>query len=582
MAIYQTDQALQRATDAQAVVDALRLKAKAWEKLQNQDSTVTTAASGAFPGMTQVNWGGLLGNGLGIYNQLSNDEKATTEEASRKRGVEGDTLAILKSLQGGSQFDPATAAKTLGTLGIAPPKTAQQNLVDEAMGEADPSKDNLWDYKMKTYAKDYGVPYDFLTRIQAAENGPRDPNAKSTEGALGLMQVMPGTFYDMMGKDADINDQDQLMAAGAKYAGQMLRKYGGDERLAAAAYNAGPGNVDKYGDVPPFEETQKYVAKVTGAPYTPGQAGQAGQATTSQAKDPQGRMEKLFALSQLNPENAMIKAMLAKEFAKPDTTSIDDQLAQAFQSGDMSRVDAIVKIKRQISESTRAETDLDKQMAARLAAFKEANPGREPTAKESQAMLEASDKYSTPAQTAAAQVDAAKQKAINKARLANEMGLPTLQTQVAEATAQIDRLLEGDRADNALAPGAAMVPSGVDADGTANWYAPIVSGPVNNWRAEQKSLTNKLEAAGVQMLKATGVTPGQITEKEWPKMAGMISELSSAQDVTAYRESALRLKRYLLGLEKTAQDRIDLLAEQSGGAGEPKFYIKDGKKEPYE
>jgi len=62
----------------------------------------------------------------------------------------------------------------------------------------------------------------------------------------------------------------------------------------------------------------------------------------------------------------------------------------------------------------------------------------------------------------------------------------------------------------------------------------------------------------------------------------MISELSSAQDVTAYRESALRLKRYLLGLEKTAQDRIDLLAEQSGGAGEPKFYIKDGKKEPYE
>jgi len=88
-----------------------------------------------------------------------------------------------------------------------------------------------------------------------------DPQALSPKGALGLMQLMPGTALDV-GLDNPA-DPKQNLAGGSEYLSRMLDRFDGNLELALAAYNAGPGNVDKAGgQVPAFPETQRYVKAV--------------------------------------------------------------------------------------------------------------------------------------------------------------------------------------------------------------------------------------------------------------------------------------------------------------------------------
>lgn len=107
-------------------------------------------------------------------------------------------------------------------------------------------------------ADKYGLPRKLVRSVMAAESGFAQ-NAVSPKGAVGLMQLMPATALTL---GVDPNDPAQNVDGGARYLRDLLQKYDGYLWHALAAYNAGPGAVDKYNGVPPYRETIHYIWKI--------------------------------------------------------------------------------------------------------------------------------------------------------------------------------------------------------------------------------------------------------------------------------------------------------------------------------
>lgn len=157
------------------------------------------------------------------FNKLLNEKKEVTEAGAEFKEILDKTI------------DAETDKKTTAT-----------------------TKNDFEDLIEKHAAKN-GLDPDFIKAIVKQESG-FNPNATSKCGAMGLMQLMPATAKGLGVTDA-YNPEENIMG-GIKYFKSMLNKFNQDPELALAAYNAGPGAVQKYGNIPPYRETQNYVKNI--------------------------------------------------------------------------------------------------------------------------------------------------------------------------------------------------------------------------------------------------------------------------------------------------------------------------------
>lgn len=116
-----------------------------------------------------------------------------------------------------------------------------------------------FDQIINSCANEFGVDRSLVKAVIHAESG-YNPNAVSSKGAAGLMQLMPGTAQDLKVVDS-FNPTDNIRG-GVRYLKFLLNTFKGNVTLALAAYNAGMAKVAKYGGVPPYDETRNYVSKV--------------------------------------------------------------------------------------------------------------------------------------------------------------------------------------------------------------------------------------------------------------------------------------------------------------------------------
>lgn len=181
--------------------------------------------------------------------------------------VEGDFITVTlrsggeatfeKALVTGIRPDEMPPVEEAASMAVAARAPQQSSRAAHAPLDSRPFADLI-----ETVALKHGVDPELVHAVVLAESN-YQPRAKSPVGARGLMQVMPATA-----KDLGINnlyDPQNNLEAGVRYLKFLLARF--DLKRAIAAYNAGPANVRKYGGIPPFEETQNYVKKVSGTYY---------------------------------------------------------------------------------------------------------------------------------------------------------------------------------------------------------------------------------------------------------------------------------------------------------------------------
>jgi soluble lytic murein transglycosylase-like protein len=158
----------------------------------------------------------------------------------------------------------AVAPPAPAVVGSAPAQSFQSMLasaVQAPAAGASGSGPTAYDSLIAAAAQRNGVDPALLKALIRQESG-FDPNARSSAGATGLVQLMPATAASL--GVTDPTDPAQSIDAGARYLRRQLDAFGGDQAKALAAYNAGPGAVSRYGGVPPYPETQQYVSRVLG------------------------------------------------------------------------------------------------------------------------------------------------------------------------------------------------------------------------------------------------------------------------------------------------------------------------------
>lgn len=181
--------------------------------------------------------------------------------ADAERTLQAMAVDSLLRAESSGFLSTETVQKLLGfnpLTGETVNSAAETSTTDNTSSSGVSCPENL-DAYFKEASEKYNVDINLLKAIAKAESG-FNTKATSSAGAMGVMQLMPSTAKSL-GVSNAYNAYENIMG-GAKLIASNLKKYNGDISLALAAYNAGSGNVDKYGGIPPFKETQNYVKKV--------------------------------------------------------------------------------------------------------------------------------------------------------------------------------------------------------------------------------------------------------------------------------------------------------------------------------
>lgn len=203
------------------------------------------------------------GNGIGIadliYKNLTGEYLTTRRlnkenlEQQIRQVLENKTKELSKTTEKGS--NPETD------------KIIKAELVNKTLEKINNEFKQRVEERLKKYeniiqeaSQKFNIPVELIKAVITTESAGRH-NAVSSAGAKGLMQLMDGTA-NYLGVNNPFDPRENIFG-GTKYLREMLDRFDGNLHLALAAYNAGPGNVEKYQGIPPFNETQQYVKKVT-------------------------------------------------------------------------------------------------------------------------------------------------------------------------------------------------------------------------------------------------------------------------------------------------------------------------------
>jgi soluble lytic murein transglycosylase-like protein len=211
------------------------------------------------------------GDIAGVGSKLINQQKlqGTKASATSTTSVDTTTVDSINSDFSKLLFDAFRAQRNNNAASTQAKSASSAGGTTSASGST--SVDSLWnktgvsvtdeelDRIFAAASEKYNVPVALLKAVAKAESD-FNPNDVSSSGAVGIMQLMPETAKELGVTDSF--DPEQNIMGGAKYLAQKLEQYDGNVELALAAYNAGSGNVAKYGGVPPFTETQNYIKKI--------------------------------------------------------------------------------------------------------------------------------------------------------------------------------------------------------------------------------------------------------------------------------------------------------------------------------
>jgi soluble lytic murein transglycosylase-like protein len=204
--------------------------------------------------------------GEDIFTGMLDDEYSKMMSSNTSIGLAD---LIVKELE--KQEQPDNALSALRNIGKNNPWATDPRFLQKTTGTIDATatpaatakgiKNSLskWNGLISRAARENGVDKDLISAIMVQESG-GNHLALSPKGAKGLMQLMDTTAADM-GVKAPFSPWANI-SGGTKYLKQLLDRFNGNEQLAVASYNAGPGAVDQYGTVPPYPETRNYVKSV--------------------------------------------------------------------------------------------------------------------------------------------------------------------------------------------------------------------------------------------------------------------------------------------------------------------------------